>query len=262
MCNPNPNPSPNLFFSKTVGTTTTTQSLAMSTSNQGQKSLSLDEFLLLSDSQDQFIRGLMGSVASSSQRSNVLDQSLSNGMDTMESKKDIQNIINDLILFTNNNRNDVELSDDMSDSSVYEHIIDLVDKMLEDADNRLKELMPLQSSKFIQNSSLVSMSMAVDKDRLIQTHTTIDKPQTCFLFDIDNSRDRPFKPRLQIKPHAIIPLDIVEKSPSITMIGNNTDYLAPKSYYSHPYEFELKNLKFHDWQVIVYIFSSIYTNQI
>lgn len=218
----------------------------------------LDKVLLNQDTNDQFIRGLMSSVVIATQRSNeVASQPTAfyeYANDIEACKGHIYKILNDISRFVDS-ENHLPLSDDMVDSAVYEHIVDLVDKLLEDADLRLEDLEHKPANKYNNGdkvskaSAAASMSMVLDKDRLIQQHADIEKPQEAFLSDIDNSRDRAFKPRLSSKPHAIVPMVLTEKSVSLNMTASNSEYIAPSTYYQHPYEYELKNLQYLDWQV-------------
>ena len=57
--------------------------------------------------------------------------------------------------------------------------------------------------------------------------------------DIDNDRDTPFKPKLNIKHNAKQPL-------KLEIIKD--DFLGTESY-CHPYKFEIENFEIPDWQL-------------
>jgi ribonuclease D len=221
--------------------------------------ISLDKVLLDADSHGEFIRRLMQAVVlSTSQSNDALDEHKYNlhaySSDIKECKLKMYEILNDISRFVDD-KTHRHLSDDLHDSVIYDHVIDLVDKLLDDADLRLEELSGQNHASKLASS--ISMSMAVDQDRLLHeqvVNNLIDKPQLQFYTEIDNSRERAFKPRLTSKPHSQIALDLTERpTPKPTDTSSTTpsanEFIAPHSYYPHPYEYELKNLEYMDWQL-------------
>jgi hypothetical protein len=136
-----------------------------------------------------------------------------------------------------------DLPDDLLDPSLYLHIVDVIDKLLETADIRIDQIAG-KGDKFTKS---IQLSMAVDKDRIMQNNVLeMPKPQLLFLNDIDNSRDRAFRPRVDIKYHATVPLDL---SAHRSKEENEIVMITANEYFSHPYETELKNLKYQEWQL-------------
>jgi hypothetical protein len=83
-----------------------------------------------------------------------------------------------------------DLPDDLLDPSLYLHIVDVIDKLLETADIRIDQLAG-KGDKFMKS---IQLSMAVDTDRIMQNNVLeMSKPQLLFLSDIDNSRERAFR---------------------------------------------------------------------
>jgi exosome complex exonuclease RRP6 len=91
--------------------------------------------------------------------------------------------------------------------------------------------------------------MAVDKERLMQSNVVqMEKPQRRFLSDIDNSRERPFRPRIKVKYHAVTALDLTAHR-SVSQSDSADDVVAASEFFAHPYETELKRLKYQEWQL-------------
>jgi len=98
------------------------------------------------------------------------------------------------------------------------------------------------------------MSLAVDKEKLISNNIkNIPKSQLKFLTEIDNSRQIPFRPKLQSKPHAKYPLDL-----RYHLLDNKDDgTIGPSTYFNHPYEEELLNLEYSSKQLEVSILTPV-----
>lgn len=252
----------------------------MDDNNNEESILTLDQLLLDEDTNDKFIRCLMGSVVLATKYSQDLIQNenkselkylstiyeFSNKLDSC--KNDIKNLISNITQFINQDKSNAShsygmtssklhanlLSDDLAnDESVYDHVIDLVDKLLEDANLFMDDASGLKKSNL---SKISSLSMSLNKDRILQQQSNIDKP--CFK-DIDNSRERAFRPRLLTKYNQLKPLnlteryyskdnDIIRKSSNYEELIQN-GYIMPKYYYDHPYEYELMNLSYKSWQL-------------
>ena len=151
-------------------------------------------------------------------------------------------ILHDVYDFVESGGGQVNLPDDLLDPSLYAHVVHVIDKMLETADPYLEHVTN-NGTKFTK--SVLQLSLAVDKERLLNANVTqIDKP---ILGDIDNSRERPFRPRIIHKPHQLVPLNLIEcRSAAST---EASDVIAPITYFQHVYEAELKNLKYPAWEL-------------
>lgn len=121
-------------------------------------------------------------------------------------------------------------------SSHYEMVVDIIDLLLESADNQLDSL--AQSSSKIKTNA--RMSLALDRDRIMRDHNNIPKYQ---LFDerdlLYNSRETPFKPKLTSKPFGFGPLDLTPRQKPVEELDNTL--LAPTTYYPHPYHDEINH---------------------
>jgi exosome complex exonuclease RRP6 len=209
----------------------------------------LDRLLFDAETSDQFIRQLMSSLVITSQSSKDLPtgteydfqksfKSFSSLCD--QSSEQIINLIEGIMQYVKPGFQ-FNMSDDFLDSSVYEHIIHMIDALLENVDLKLDN----DEIKGKDAFKPLRLSVAVDKDRIMRSNIKdIPKPQLQFLHDIDNSRDRPFKPRLKSKPWAVEPLKLTE----IPMVLTDSDIITAKYYYSHPYEIELRTLRYPEWQ--------------
>lgn len=152
--------------------------------------------------------------------------------------KMLQNIINTLYQVDNE-----ILPDDMMDNAVYEHTIDIIVKMLKNVDIKIEKL----RNKFERFKNILQLLLTLDKDRLVASSSirNIEKSQINFERKIDNSYENPFKPSLTDKPFAQKALKI-EECP-IAAVDPNV--LAPTTYYSHPYDIELRRLIYPEWQL-------------
>jgi exosome complex exonuclease RRP6 len=141
------------------------------------------------------------------------------------------------------------IPDDISESAVYDMVVDLIDGLLESSDAQLDSI---EGKKARAVSGNVSLSLALDKDRLLQT-TSLDipKPQLKFLTEIENSRENPFRPKLRSKPHALVPLNLQDTRPCPDDDEDDSDLIRPLVFYPHPYEVELQRLKYTPAQLYV-----------
>jgi exosome complex exonuclease RRP6 len=146
----------------------------------------------------------------------------------------------------------INMPDDVSDSAVYDMVVELVDGLLESADE-LMDSMEGRLAKAISNNA--SLSLAIDKDRLLQSGSLdIPKPQLKFLAEIDNTRENPFRPKLRSKPHALVPLNLQDTRARLDLDDDDGDLVCPSVYHPHPYEAELQRLKYTPAQVYVVLF--------
>mmetsp|Transcript_795 Transcript_795/g.1325 ORF Transcript_795/g.1325 Transcript_795/m.1325 type:complete len:958 (-) Transcript_795:82-2955(-) len=204
---------------------------------------SIDEVILNSEPTDAFIRGLMTSLVVSTRASNSIP-SAENGdygyfstfPQFLSSAEGLSKEVTDLIkLISDTIQPSTDMTTDLMDSSLYEMVVDMIDMLLESADMQLDEA----SGETPRQSSTIKESLSVDRDRLLRENTCdIPKPQLQFLEEIDNSRSRPFRPRLRTKPHARTPLDICD----LPVESPDELAIAPSTYYPHPYEDEIKAL--------------------
>ena len=99
----------------------------------------------------------------------------------------------------NNEKKRVDLPDDVNNPFFYENLVDIIDSLLENADKHLSR------ARNSQTQGVDAANLNVDKDKIMNTSFVngdeFVKPQLTFLSEIDNSRDRPFRPRLQKKYH-------------------------------------------------------------
>ena len=129
----------------------------------------------------------------------------------------------------------IDLPDDLTDPLLYEQIVNLIDALLEAADLKLDEA----SGKKHEISSIVKLSLAVDKERLLISNIKeIPKPQLQFLSDIDNSRLTPFKPKIKNKTLRELSNDI-----------KDIECIYPSTYYCHPFEIELRDFRYPSEQI-------------
>jgi ribonuclease D len=148
------------------------------------------------------------------------------------------------------------LPDDLLNASLYEHVVDMIDYLLDVADSLLTDTDDLETSgagsKMMRSMKL---SLAVDRQRLLHANVLdIPKPQLAFLRGIDNSRERPFKPVLRSKPHSIAPLNSTRmwraRADDAARSSTDASLLSlPDTYYAHPYETELKALVYSEEQM-------------
>ena len=171
------------------------------------------------------------------------------------------------------------LPDDLTNTVLYEHIVDMIDYLLDGADSLLSEEGTHSSSSSTTTSSInasaglqaAKLVLAVDKRRLLLSNILdISKPQLKFKIQMDNSRDQPFKPILRTKPHAVAPLNFsrllrsrtaeqsAEANPAVEVQLNKHSHSTdggcrvlalPDTYYGHPYEAELRALTYQEDQL-------------
>ncbi|EXJ59721.1 hypothetical protein A1O7_03867 [Cladophialophora yegresii CBS 114405] len=119
--------------------------------------------------------------------------------------------------------------DDVEDN--WRGIVDVVDGLLEKADSALDEFSGVikpQSPTRQDTESPGPAKNAFGVQRWAKDN--IPKPQTTFERQVNNSDDTPFKPLLQTKPHATIPLE--------ESVGN------AETGYKHPYAREIEDYQY------------------
>ena len=171
-----------------------------------------------------FAFNVFDSISPSDENSETIIKMLQNIIDTFHEADD-----------------DYLLSDDIMDNAIYEHVIDIVDKLLKNIKvDKLK-------SKFDIFRNILQLQLTVDKERLFTSspNSIISKPQNKFDKPIDNSNENPFKPSLTEKPFAQKALKIEE----CPVINIDPKIVAPKTYFSHPYDIELRRLIYPEWQL-------------
>lgn len=213
----------------------------------------LDKLLLNADTNDAFIRQLMSSLVLSTRASNDVPSGSDFGYySTFPQFSNLSEdcadgaakLLKDLCDYIQPGKQ-VDLPDDLLDPSLYSHVVDVIDKLLETADLRMDQA----SGKGDKFAKSVQLTMAVDKDRLLQANVMqMPKPQLKFLSEIDNSRERPFRPRIVVKYHATVELDLTAHR-SVAQPDSSDVILAAPEFFSHPYETELKRLRYQDWQM-------------
>jgi ribonuclease D len=246
----------------------------MSTIDQIIASVSGADNGKITGDQDVFIRKLMSSLILSSKSSNNLQRSVSsnaknaNGETNTDSVSDAfkyqrlvspefssatdrcvttaKSTMQKIINFSTGS-NDDTLPDDIADPAFYESIRNIVDVLLDSASVHMAAADSSSSS-----SAIIKQSVLLDKDRILRMNVKlIPKPQEAFYTDIDNSRTNPFKPRLNIKYHQTVPLDLVIRpvEPQYHEDGEEDESVGPATYYPHPYEEELRQLSYTTQQM-------------
>ena len=130
-----------------------------------------------------------------------------------------------------------------------DQLLERVQTNLDEAEGLKKEIDPvlvgISSSSDKREHISGSWNKKVDakKDETKETikllaAKNISRPQLNFKQFIDNRSDSPYIPRLKEKPHALKPLSIL-----VEYTDNNEEI------YSHPYLFEIDNLKLNDRQL-------------
>jgi exosome complex exonuclease RRP6 len=205
----------------------------------------IDKVLLDADSNDAFIRGLMGAVVLSTKESNSVPQ----GSDfhyravTKEfregaenAKRSTMDLMRGLCQFADPC---CRISDDMEDSVLYDQVVDVIDSLLETADRLMGEN---KGSKVADN---VAQSLALDRQRLVAQGSELPKPQLSFMHEIDNDRMTPFRPRVVEKYYAEVPLE--KGTRRLELVDDEEQTVGPVEYYPHPYEHELRNMDHPSW---------------
>jgi exosome complex exonuclease RRP6 len=226
-------------------------------------SSSIDELVLSQESSDVFLKKLMGSLVASTKISNGIPDQAQFGHHAIIplfreiSNKCSEEICHLLLSLCNFVRpgsdsddvmNDVVTAGNLGnvlDPSLYEHVADMVSFLLEGADTQMLRGSSDPDAQTAASKNL-KLTLAVDKERLLRGNTLdMTKPQLAFLSTIDNSRYRPFRPRLRSKPHAHTPLNLVE----LSIDTKESEVVGPSSYYAHPYEQELRKLVYPEFQL-------------
>jgi exosome complex exonuclease RRP6 len=130
--------------------------------------------------------------------------------------------------------NQIEIPSDISDPSHYDMVIDIIDTLLDNADTSLNVHNGFSPSEV---KGLIKSSLTLDRGRLFRDNSAnIEKPQKLFKDEIDNSRNSPFRPKLSNKPHAIVPLDLLE----LPLDASKDEMcIGPNTFYDHPYNVEI-----------------------
>jgi hypothetical protein len=128
-----------------------------------------------------------------------------------------------------------------NDSSLYDTVVDLIDRLLESSDILLDSFEGKQSRVISEN---ISMALSVDKDRIFRSNSLdIPKPQLRFMTEIENSREHPFYPKIRSKPHGIVLLNLREMQYSGEFDDEIEETTRPSYFFPHPYEAEILGLK-------------------
>ena len=129
----------------------------------------------------------------------------------------------------------------LNDGELLDH-----ENILEAIDN-LTELIEITQDKS-RNKAKTEDNIYDNSSKLAQLYAylqDIPKPQESFLTEIDNTRTRPFKPRVTKKYNSLVPLNLVE----LPLVIDNSDLIGPTTYFANPYEYELNNLKYPEWLI-------------
>lgn len=129
----------------------------------------------------------------------------------------------------------------LNEGELLEHesileVIDNLNELINTSQDKSRNKSSNDSTTY-NNSSKVAQIYAYLQD--------IPKPQELFLTEIDNTRTRPFKPRITKKYNSLVPLNLTE----LPLVVDNSDFIGPNTYFSNPYEYELNNLKYPEWLV-------------
>ena len=216
---------------------------------------SLDNLSLQQETHDEFIRHLVMSVVKLTNASNEIpscddknafDFYATTDPSFLESSANCSGKLTDVILglcsYVKPNYQ-INAPDDLSDSSLYEVVVDVIDSLLETSDILLDTLEGKKSSSVSNN---IAMSLNMDKDRIFQSNClNIVKPQTLFAAnEVENSREHPFYPKIRSKPHASVPLNLRELPYTNDEDDDEEEAIRPTSFFPHPYETEILNLKY------------------
>lgn len=213
--------------------------------------MSLDKVLLDAETQDEFLKQLMGSLALATRTSNSLPKGLDHKYslshpsfvsETNAAAEHSKALIGDLLKFCNVTPVQGPLPDDVSDPYLYDLLVDAVDGLLEQADRFLSASVPANSYSEIAKNTLL-----LDKERVIaESCLDLPKPQVAWLPLIDNSIEHPFRPRMQTKYHALVPY--VEARGRLEEEDEEEEQVCGPALcrpppYAHPYERELAALQ-------------------
>lgn len=228
----------------------------------------IDRVLLGSETTDEFIKQLMASVVVASKASSGLPRGSDREYSLLQpeyaathgqmihstttliqslckfiSGEESSSLGSNTIVDGMDAQSSLPLTDDLVDCSVlYDQVTEIIDLLLEGADQSLSRATMNSDTRL---SSAVRQSLVLDKDRVLsEAGSVLLKPQLMFLSDIDNSRNQPFRPRLRVKHHCIVPLDL---RPVRTSSGDDLYSSPADMYYPHPYEVELRQLEYPKW---------------
>lgn len=217
----------------------------------------IDSLVLNAESNDEFIKQLMSSIVLATKESNTLPQRSDYQYYAMapEFKKTSKKIGNETIGLIDkvcalvNPGGKLRLPDDMGDPLLYEQIVDVIDALLEGADRSMEGT----KSKESRVSNAVNQTLSLDKQRVLQQNSKeIEQPQKAFWGEICNFRHVPFKPRMKEqkdKYHATTALDLKARHVDLDAEEALSNVIRPETYYVHPYETELRQLKVPTWCV-------------
>lgn len=200
------------------------------------RSQSIDAVLLSAESMDAFVRSFMSSLVVATKSTKAL-------ADDASSSTSAAQLIRDIAHFAGSGLDGrVDLSDDLSDGYLFEQLSTVMDALLDSADSDLNEHRDGKSAQ-----SRIREALSLDKDRILASNVAdIPKPQLSFASDVCNARREPFRPRLTRKPFASAPLDL-RLLASVDPEGEE-EAVLPTTYYAHPYESELRGLRYPSWQ--------------
>ena len=200
---------------------------------------------LTTENVERFIKGLMTSLVQSTKSSN----SIPNGSEYEyfsnfeEFRRGMGDLSVDLLeqiqkichVVQRSSEEAVAPHVDLEDAALYDLVVDMIDILLESAESKMNQV----SGETKELASSIKDSLKTDKDNIFANKSKdIAKPQLQFFDDIDNSRRRPFYPRLKTKPHSIVPLDISEV-PAQDDPDDDLSVVKPSTYFPHPYSQEI-----------------------
>ena len=158
------------------------------------------------------------------------------------------------------------LPDDLKDGTLYNIVKDIIEHTINlhtkksgnDNNNNTSSRSSSSDSGGMSTADNLRLSMLVDKERIFQSNTSMMTPKP-ILRGIDNSRDLPFKPKLNEKVHSIVDLEIKEirisssedddeiddDNYTINSAASSLHLTKPSSYYAHPYQAELTSLSYN-----------------
>jgi exosome complex exonuclease RRP6 len=238
------------------------------------------------DKPDSFIKKLMGSIVNSTRLSNQMpigseyDYVETLSTEGKEFKTNINDTKEDILYLLNRINKFVHSSSDTNSGSSgeaissYENVQALIETLLEGADLRFDEIQGIDRS----NIAIKAKGTTGQDSGSFQTQTQpqshlLPKPQYSFYKNIiiNNNKNEPFQPKLKTKPHAKRPLNMqpcyysdtdsdananTNTNSSTCMDTNNKTsiikkkILTPANYfYQHPYQYELDNIKYPEWQL-------------
>ncbi|KAG5439945.1 hypothetical protein PCANB_000227 [Pneumocystis canis] len=118
-------------------------------------------------------------------------------------------------------------------------IVDMVDSLFEKADMLLNEFNELVKQSDYKIEKKNSKDLKRKKLAYKYTHAeNISRPQLRFSTVPDNDSNTPWRRKITVKPNALVPLD--------NSIFENNDKLYKIGIVSHPYEYEINNIKYSE----------------